>query len=225
MGGVEERLSEIRSKATLHSLLATAFNYPDLSLVARFRSGDFVAELLQSLSSSTHSSPGQSIEKLKENCNADQSTEAAELLLELERDYTRMFFASKPRLAHLFESVYREGRLLQESTFEIARLYHEAGLAPSEEFRLPPDHIAMECEFLSFLFFKEIEGVENKDKEVEEYAKELQAIVTEKHLRPFALNIAAKVSMHANTSFYKMTAAVMQSYYSADSAHSSAASR
>jgi TorA maturation chaperone TorD len=105
--------------------------------------------------------------------------------------------------------------LLQDSTFEIARLYYDAGLAPTEEFRLPPDHIALEFEFLSFLFFKEIDGIENEDKEVEEYARELQAIVVEKHLRPFALNIAAKVSQHAKTSFYKMVAAVMQSYYSA----------
>jgi TorA maturation chaperone TorD len=98
-------------------------------------------------------------------------------------------------------------------------------LAPTEEFRLPPDHIALELEFLSFLFFKEIEGIENEDKEIEEYAKELQAVLTEKHLQPFALNVAAKVSMHAKTSFYKMVAAVILSYYSADSAHYGAASR
>jgi len=197
-------------------LLAAALNYPDLPLVARFKSGDFLEVLLQSLLSSTHSSPGEDIEKLKQNCKADQSSEDAELLLQLEKDYTRMFFASKPRLAHLFESVYREGRLLRDSTFEIARLYYDAGLAPTEEFRLPPDHIALELEFLSFLYFKEIEGIENGDKEVEEYAKELQAIVIEKHLRPFALNIAEKVSLHAKTSFYKIVAAVIQSYYSAE---------
>jgi TorA maturation chaperone TorD len=213
--GNEQQLSEIRSKATLHALLAAALNYPDLPLTAQFKSGEFVEVLLQSLLSSTHSSLGESIERLKESCETGQSSEAAELLLEFEKDYTRMFFASKPRIAHLFESVYREGRLLQDSTFEIARLYYDAGLAPTEEFRLPPDHIALEFEFLSFLFFKEIDGIENEDKEVEEYARELQAIVVEKHLRPFALNIAAKVSQHAKTSFYKMVAAVMQSYYSA----------
>lgn len=213
--GNEQHLSEIRSKATLHSLLAAALNYPDLTLVARIKSDDLVEILLQSLFSSTHSSPGESIEKLKENCNADRSSEDAELLLGLEKDYTRMFFASKPRLAHLFESVYREGRLLQDSTFEIARLYYDAGLAPTEEFRLPPDHIALEFEFLSFLYFKEIDGIENGNKEVEEYAKELQSIVIEKHLRAFALNVATKVSLHAKTSFYKIVAAVILSYYSA----------
>jgi len=213
MAVIEQQLSEIRSKATLHSLLAAALNYPDLPLVVRFKSGDFVDVLLESLLTSGHSL-GEDIEKLKKNCEADQSLGDAELLLELERDYTRMFFASKPRLAHLFESVYREGRLLQDSTFEIARLYYDAGLAPTEEFRLPPDHIALELEFLSFLYFKEIEGIENGDEEVEEYAKELQSLMIEKHLRAFALNIATKVSLHAKTPFYKMVAAVIQSYYS-----------
>ena len=59
-------------------------------------------------------------------------------LLDLEKDYTWMCFASKPRQVYLFESVYREGKLLQESTFEIARLYFEAGLQLTETFTLPP---------------------------------------------------------------------------------------
>ena len=45
---------------------------------------------------------------------------AEDIRLALEKEYTWMCFASKPRLLYLFESVYREGKLLQESTFDIA---------------------------------------------------------------------------------------------------------
>jgi TorA maturation chaperone TorD len=124
-----------------------------------------------------------------------------------------MFFASKPRLAYLFESVYREGKLLQESTFQIARLYADAGLKLTEDFRLPPDHIAVELEFLSFLVFKEIEGTKKQDAKQIDYARELQAQVLKEHLRAFSQNLAEKVVEHARTAFYRTVALVLQQCY------------
>ncbi len=94
--------------------------------------------------------------KLKNYVGAFSEVEA--LLLELQKDYTWMCFASKPRLVPLFESVYREGKLYQESTFEIARLYHHAGLEVAEKFKLPPDHIALELEFMAYLLYNAIAG-------------------------------------------------------------------
>ncbi len=188
-------------------------NYPDAALVDALASGEFANALVESLSCVRDKFARQKIEALA----AEYSNRAAskpDLLLDLERDYTRMFFASKPRLVYLFESVYREGRLFQESTFETARLYHDAGLVLNEDFALPPDHIAVELEFLSFLYFKEIEGVKDGKNETVEYARELRQKLLDEHLKPFALNVAERVGKHAKCALYKAIAAVMREYFS-----------
>jgi len=213
MEALAEGVTELEAKAALHSLLAQAMNYPDAKLVDSLRKGRFAGALRESLAMLGDTSLKGDIDKCEKEYVRKDSVDKKEMLLELERDYTRMFFSSKPRLAYLFESVYREGKLLQESTFEIAGLYRDAGLLLNEDFRLPPDHIAVELEFLSFLFFKEIEGLKSGNKEMVEYARELQDVVINKHLRPFALNVAERVAKHARTPLYRTVAQVLQQYF------------
>jgi TorA maturation chaperone TorD len=141
-------------------------------------------------------------------------TDPGALLLEIEKDYTWMCFASKPRrLVYLFESVYNEGKLFDESTFRIARLYYEAGLKVEEDFRLPPDHIAVELEFMAFLCFKELEGIKAGDAKIVDYSRELQNRTLTEHLRPFALAVAANLGKHAKTGLYQGTAKVMSTFF------------
>jgi TorA maturation chaperone TorD len=216
MEALAEGVAELEAKAALHSLLAQAMNYPDAKLADSLRKGRFAGALNESLAMLGDTSLKSDIENCSNEYLRKDSVDKKEILLELERDYTRMFFSSKPRLAYLFESVYREGKLLQESTFEIAGLYRDAGLVLNEDFRLPPDHIAVELEFLSFLFFKEIEGLKNGNKETVEYAKELQDVVINKHLRSFALNVAERVAKHARAPFYRTVAQVLHQCFSKD---------
>ncbi|MCG6536798.1 MAG: molecular chaperone TorD family protein [Syntrophales bacterium LBB04] len=192
---------------TLYSLLAQGLNYPDNDLIADLVEGDFIAALKETLDAAGR--PGDITKDLSDYYSrpgADQK----ELLLELERDYTWMFFASKPRVAYLFESVYSEGKLYQEATFEVARLYHEAGLKLDEAFKLPPDHIAVEFEFMTYLSFQEIEALKADDRERADYARDLQTKVIEKHLRPFALELAQRMEPKAKTLFYRTMAGVLK---------------
>ncbi len=213
MQAVATELAELEAKAGLHSLLAQAFNYPDEKLVTALRGGEFLDALEQWAEALGLTGLRKPIAACRKEYAGKQSGGKAAVLLELEKDYTRMFFASKPRLAYLFESVYREGKLLQESTFEIARLYADAGLKLTEDFRLPPDHVAVELEFLSFLVFKEIEGTKKEDKKQIDFARELQERVVKEHLRLFAQNIGEKVTEHARTSFYRTVALVLKECY------------
>ncbi len=211
MEALAEGITELQAKAALHSLLARAMNYPDTILVDSLRKGDFFTAISASLGALGNTELKGELEKCRgEYLNSTKD----EMLLELERDYTRMFFSSKPRLAYLFESVYREGKLLQESTLAIAGLYRDAGLVLNEDFRLPPDHIAVELEFLSFLVFKEAEGLKNGDSKAVEYARELQQVVIREHLRSFALNVAERVAKHARTPFYRTITKVLNEHFS-----------
>lgn len=209
MGNNDHRMIALHSRMTLFNLLARAFNYPDEVLADRLRSGALTADLHGALAPlNLTTALARDIEALEEAYIGPDKAEVAALLLDLERDYTRLFFASKPRLAYLFESVYNEGRLLQESTFQIARLYYDAGLKLGDDFKLPPDHIAVEFEFMAYLYFNEIEAIQKADEKNEVYARQLRQEVIEKHLGAFGGTLAEKVATHARTVFYRSMARV-----------------
>jgi TorA maturation chaperone TorD len=210
MPAVTESTTEIQANAMLHSLLAKAFNYPDKQLASSILSGELPRTLSKCLKDTGHERAAKEVISLA----PARKTAQPKLLLELEKDYTWLFFASKPRCAYLFESVYQEGKLLQESTFDIAGLYRDAGLVLNEDFRLPPDHIAVELEFLSFLYFKELDGLQQQKPAIVEYARELQAKVAEEHLGHFAHDLGTRVAQHAKTPFYRTMANILRGLYS-----------
>ncbi|SEM24077.1 chaperone TorD involved in molybdoenzyme TorA maturation [Syntrophus gentianae] len=198
------RLADILARAEIFRRLATIFNYPDDELNQDLRSGIFISTLTDALKTAGLDSacakldPGSILEDWEE-------------LLALEKDYTRMCFASKPRQVYLFESVYREGKLLQESTFQIAGLYYEAGLQLTETFTLPPDHIAVELEFMAFLYFKEAEAIQEGSSAKESLALRLQGEVLQNHLIPFGLSVAERMEKYATTRFYRTMACILRS--------------
>lgn len=198
------RLANIFARAEIFRRLAASFNYPDDELNQDLRDGVFLSTLMDALK----------IVGLDSACNmlgSDSHIEGWEELLALEKDYTRMCFTSKPRQVYLFESVYREGKLLQESTFQIARLYYEAGLQLTENFTLPPDHIAVELEFMAFLFFKEAEAIQEGMNDKESLALRLQGEVLKNHLISFGLSVAERMEKHATTRFYRTMACILRS--------------
>jgi TorA maturation chaperone TorD len=193
----------------MYSRIAQALNYPDKDIVAGLLDHSFTQDLLTVFEEIERPEAKKAVQDLQREYG--NTTETAEMLLfALEKDYTWMCFASKPRQVYLFESVYREGKLLQESTFEIARLYYEAGLQMDKGFDMPPDHIATEFEFMAYLCFREIEGINEGDEEKKTYAQTLQHRVMEEHLGPFATQFATALEQNAGTSFYKTMGRVIK---------------
>jgi len=193
--GVIDFIPETNAKIIIYNSLAQAFNYPDSTLASNLASGNFVKELLNILPAKGR--------VIIENISSYTGGNEDEILLNLERDYTWMFFASKPRIAYLFGSVYVEGKLYQESTFAITRLYYETGLKLDESFKLPPDHIAVELEFMAYLAFNEQEAMKGGNKENAKYAMEIQQKVLNNYLGPLAVNIGSRISDKARTPFYR----------------------
>ena len=195
------------------SRMAQALNYPDKDLVAGLLDHAFFQDIMKVFEALERPDAKKTLESLqKEYDQAKESPE--ELLLTLEKDYTWMCFASKPREVYLFESVYREGKLLQESTFEIARLYYEAGLQMDEGFDMPPDHIAIEFEFMAYLCFNEIKSINEGNEKKIKYSQRLQKQGIEEHLGPFASKIAVALEKNAKTSFYRATGKMLSVIFS-----------
>jgi TorA maturation chaperone TorD len=204
--------SSIQKDTTLYTLLALAFNYPDAELVEALIGGDFTDRVKTALGDDARGAleaETKEVEQKYRGFTDDRST----LLLELEREYTRLFLAPRPRLVYLFESVYDEGRLYQESTFDVARLYRQAGLKPTEELRLPPDHIALEFEFMSYLAFNQIEALKEGMEENAEYAAKLGHKMLSEHLGPFAVSVADRMTQHAGHPFYRLVAAIVKAVF------------
>lgn len=197
-------LADILARAEIFRHLAISFNYPDEELNRDLRDGVFLSSLMNALKTAGFDSVCAML-------GSGSTMGDWEELLALEKDYTRMCFSSKPRQVYLFESVYREGKLLQESTFQIARLYYDAGLQLTETFTLPPDHIAVELEFMAFLYFKEAEAIQEGSSAKESLALHLQGEVLQNHLIPFGLSVAERMEKHAMTSFYRTMACILRS--------------
>ena len=205
-------VEELYLKSVLYDLLAKGFEYPDGELVASLTAPKpeerFLWRLEQAAGLMGEGTLAGNLQAMEDFI--DIYSDPKVLLLELEKDYTRACFASRPRLVPLFESVYKEGKLLQDSTFEVARLYYEAGLQAEEKFDLPPDHIAVELEFMSYLCFQHIEGLQKADDGLVAKAVELQRELLDEHLLDFATSFAKKFQQHGRTPFYRNLASCLE---------------
>jgi len=189
MGIDAERLENLNISIKVFSWMSKALDYPDQEFVESLIKGEFIRYL-----------PEDKVLGIKAYISLFDSTD--DLLLDMQKDYTRMCFVSKPRLVPLFESVYKEGKLFQDSTFQIARLYDEAGIKCGAEFKLPPDHIVLELEFISYLLYQELDALKNGNKMNEEMAIQLQNETIDKHLSQFGLSLAQRLVQHSKNPFY-----------------------
>jgi TorA maturation chaperone TorD/Pyruvate/2-oxoacid:ferredoxin oxidoreductase delta subunit len=84
-------------------------------------------------------------------------TELAHAFLEaepgLEREYTRLFLGPGRPVAHTHESVYREGRMMGETTLDVRNRLTTEGLAPGSQ--TLPDHVGIELAFMAHLAARE----------------------------------------------------------------------
>lgn len=204
-----------------YSFLSQAFDYPSTESMTKIFGSDLVEVIYsykEALVKEEEPSASSLIISLENIQNIQHKFQGAENisyskgLLELQKEYTRLCHASKPRLLPLFESVYREGKLLQESTVEVARLYYGAGLKLDKDFSLPPDHISLELEFMAYLCSQEIEAIREKDSFVLDKAKKLQQKMLTEHLQFFVSEFAQRLQKHASSEFYKVTGRYMENY-------------
>ena len=198
MGTLRKKINALppEKRSELFNGLALAANYPSQALVEDLCSGAYSKRMVGVLATLGLTEDCARLEDLAGRYTSKHSR-FQENLLALEKAYTRMCFASKPRQVYLFGSVYNEGKLLQDSTFQIARLYHEAGLQVDDTFRLPPDHIALELEFMAYLCHQEARAAMEKETDRAAYAQRLQGVVLDNHLGPFAYRFGQKMAKYA----------------------------
>jgi TorA maturation chaperone TorD/Pyruvate/2-oxoacid:ferredoxin oxidoreductase delta subunit len=96
----------------------------------------------------------------------------------LEVEYARLFVGPGRPVAHPYESVYREGRVMGDCTLAVRQSYAAEGLAP--EGHSLPDHVAVELEFMAHLAQREAEAQERGDEEEAlAYLRQQEAFLSE----------------------------------------------
>lgn len=129
----------------------------------------------------------------------------------LQVDYAKLFVGPFNLLAAPFGSVYLEKtwQVMGESTIDVFQRYREAGLEITEDFKEPPDHMAVELEFMYYLIFKHLETGD------EDYFKRQQAFLSS-HLGKWADSFTGLVRQHAQTDFYRYLASLTQKFVRSD---------
>jgi TorA maturation chaperone TorD len=148
-----------REKEYFCQLLASLFYSPDKELVKLIRQGtlySFFEKYIQSLGGTKDLLKGFLVKAEPEN-----------LLRDLKVEYARLFSGLSEESTSLVESFYKRwthdahcslpfaserGLLMGDSAVHLLEIYRQCSLVVSEEFRGCPDHIAMELEFLSYLY-------------------------------------------------------------------------
>lgn len=128
-------------RSDAYRLLAACFYQPDREMFVEENLCVNLAGLIQEIS----------LPAVGEVCRRMAQSLAENNQEELLIDYSGLFLGPFGAPAHPYGSVYleQERKLMGDSTMEVLKLYAESGV--KYEGDEPPDHIAIELEFMSFL--------------------------------------------------------------------------
>lgn len=121
---------------------------------------------------------------------------------QLSRDHAALFVGPFELLAAPYGSVYLEKgrRVMGDSTIEVARFFRQEGL--EVDVSEPPDHIAIELEFLSFLAQKEARAAADGLNEEADRCRRVQTRFLEGYLRPWLPKFCEAIRAGTENRFY-----------------------
>ena len=139
-------------------------------------------------------------------------------VLELESlkiDYTRLFIGPFKLLAPPYGSVYLEdNRIMAESTIDVGKWYEKEAL--NVLIKGPPDHIAIELEFMYYLAVKQIQATkEGNSQDIQLYQKKQQVFLCS-HLAKWLPKFTENIKKHAQTEFYRKLAGLTDIFLQMD---------
>ena len=131
-------------------------------------------------------------------------------------DYTKLFMGPYQVLAPPYGSVYLENAriVMGDSTMDAKHRYQEAGL--NLTMKEPPDHVAIELEFMYFLVYREVEAIINDNEtNIALYLKK-QKDFLQNHLGKWVSEFTDNVSANTEMVFYQDVARITKSLVTED---------
>lgn len=118
-------------------------------------------------------------------------------------DYAALFVGPFELLAAPYGSVYMERtkRIMGDSTMAVLDLYREAGL--TVDVKEAPDHIAIELEFLHYLYGIKAKALQDGDREKEISTEELRVHFLDTYFMPWVHQFCRSIQTGTGNLFYK----------------------
>jgi TorA maturation chaperone TorD len=127
-------------------------------------------------------------------------------------EFTRLFAGVQEGMGPPppFESVWREDRLIGESTLAVIKAYVEAGFADIEPEAGPQDHIGVELKFLSLLALREAEAWKSGNDEMARKRVAQQQKFLQQHLGLWAPRWADSIIEQSREPLYAALAGLLK---------------
>ncbi len=203
-----------KARSTVYAMLSLCFYYPskEVDSMKKTRANDF-SKSLKTLSLNPFF---KGLDELGIHLTDDLKTTKRD---KLEVEYTRLFISTYPSVpCPPYESYYKsnEKLLMREEAVKINKLYREYGVDLSEKFNEPPDHIALELEFMHFLSLNESRywKEESIDDAIYFLRGELEILST--FLATWVHSFSECIKKHAKLSFYKELSLLTRKYVEED---------
>lgn len=189
---------ELLRRGDAYKLLAACFYEPDKDLLQEQQVCENLAELLRNIAPPAAAAA-------EDMATALATTDQQRLSI----DHASLFVGPFELPAPPYGSVYleRQRRTMGDSTMMVQRFYRDAGL--TIDVAEPPDHIAIELEFLFFLCRKEAEAA---DDERSERYRSLQAAFFSQALLPWIKPFCSAIRSATDNRFYLALAACLEHF-------------
>jgi TorA maturation chaperone TorD len=133
-------------------------------------------------------------------------------LNELGSEFTRLFSGVQESLGPPppFESVWREDRLIGESTAQVVAAYAKSGFADIAPEAGPQDHVAVELRFIALLALREAEAWQSDDRAVAHQRLIQQSDFLKQHLAVWAPRWADAIIQQARLPLFAALAGLLK---------------
>jgi TorA maturation chaperone TorD len=184
-------------------LMAACFYEPDKQLFIEEKLGEKLEQLLDQLAPNC-------VPAVRQMKNALKQLEQEQLSI----DHAALFIGPFELIAAPYGSVYIEKKrtVMGDSTINVAQFYQDAGL--SVDIKEPPDHIAIELEFLHYLCSKEAAALNNNQIEDARLLRERQIGFYFTALKPWAETLCEAIRRGTENGFYRNLADCLDHYLS-----------
>ncbi len=197
-----------------YSFLAWGFDDPGKGIITEYAISEIlpgiheqVAETEDSFIKEIWSVQAERLDILREQIRNTNE----EALLDIRRDYAKLFYGPMKLLAPPYESVYREDHVVMgHCTVEVIQFYKEFGLQLSPEIKNLPDHVMVELDFLGYIESEKNYYTSDSDEFI--YFQEGKDLFLTEHVLKWVNQFIEKTKTHALTGYYSLLAPMLESH-------------
>lgn len=201
------------ARANVFRLLANFFYDPNQEVVDQLISGAYISELNGYYNDlkSFHRVDVDALEPLKTYQAGISMSDPADLLKGLKVEYARLFIGPGTPIAQPYETFYDKNLtnesqpllMVSPAAYAVEKTYRDAGVKMSTHLQEPPDHFAVELEFLYFLCKKESDAWEEGNIDAANKWHRTQLAFIDGHLGCWSQRFCDKILKESVHPFYR----------------------